>query len=82
LGQLDDNQNLSSSCGTTGQNIKISTKKESWLFRPEAASVMVDKGYSKSRDQGNEANLKCVLDPTKINGDNLKRVRQEGSIYF
>jgi hypothetical protein len=64
------------------ENIKISAKQSLGYFELKKHRPWFDERCSKLLDQRKQATLKCLKDPSEINGDNLNNVRHEASRYF
>jgi hypothetical protein len=82
LEDLDTEVEINSVWETIRENIKISAKESLGYFEFKKHKPWFDEGCSKLLDQGKEAKLQWLQDPSEINGDNLNNVRLEDSRYF
>jgi hypothetical protein len=64
------------------ENIKMSVKESLGYYEFKRHKLWFDEGCSKLLDQGKQAKLQWLQDPSEINGDNLKNVRRETSRHF
>jgi hypothetical protein len=60
---------------TIRENIKISAKENLSYYEKKKHKPWFDEGCSELLDQGKEAKLQWLQDPSEINGDNLSNVR-------
>jgi hypothetical protein len=82
LENSDDDVDINRSCGTIRENIKFSAKASLGYYELKKNKPWFDEGCSKLLHQRKQAKLQWLLDPSEINGDNLKYIRREVSRHF
>jgi hypothetical protein len=82
LEDLETEVETNSAWETIRENIKISAKESLGYFELKKHKSWFDEGCSKLLDQGKEAKLQWLQNPSEIYGDNLNNVRREASRHF
>jgi 50S ribosomal subunit-associated GTPase HflX len=82
LEDLDAEVEINSAWDMTKENIKISAKESLGYSKLKKHKPWFDETCSKLVDQRKQAKLQWLQDPSETNGDNLKIVKREASIYF
>jgi hypothetical protein len=82
LENLDTEVDTNRAWETIRENIKISEKESLRYYEMKKHKPRFDEGCSKLLDQGKQAKLQWLQDPSEINGDNLNNIRYEASSHF
>jgi hypothetical protein len=67
---------------TIREDINISAKESLGYYKLKKNKQWLDEGCSTLLDQRKQAKLQWLLDPSKINGDNLNNMKRETSRHF
>jgi hypothetical protein len=82
LENLDAGVHINTTWETIRKNIKISAKESLVYYELKKHKPWFNKRCSKLLNQRKQEKLQWLLDPSKINGDNLNNVKHEASRQF
>ncbi|PNF41987.1 ELAV-like protein 4 [Cryptotermes secundus] len=82
LENLETEVDVNKAWETIRENVKMSAKESLGYYEPKKHKPWFDEGCSELLDQRKQAKLLWLLDPSKLNGDNLNNIRHETSRHF